>query len=82
MKENDKLTELTLEKLQTNQKWLKATVVVSSIMTLFLIGAFIYSVIKSKNYSYYIPLGILLANILFSSLYLKKLGKEIKSRNL
>jgi hypothetical protein len=81
MKQNSKLTELTLEELQKKKKTIKSAIIGLGIVMLLAVTILIYFTIKNQNYAF---LGVAfgsLISLLPSVIFLNQIETEIKSRN-
>ena len=82
MKENNKLTALTTEELQTKYKKSKGVVLGLGIVMLFASITLIYVAITTKNYAFIaVAIGSSMS-FLPMIIEFKQIEKEIKSRNL
>jgi hypothetical protein len=82
MKENAKLSELTLEELQARKNKTKSAIIGLGIVMTIAVATLIYLAIRNKNYAL-IAVGMgSIISLLPSVIVLKQIEDEIKSRNL
>ena len=81
MKENSKLSELTLEELQIEQKKYKNFVISFCIVAILALITSVYFIIKNKSYLMFFFLGGFSGVFYLIFQKLKQLRTEIKSRN-
>lgn len=82
MKEKTKLSELTLEELQSRKNKTKSAIIGLGIVMFVAVATLIYLAISNKNYAL-IAVGMgSLISLLPSVIVLNQIETEIKSRNL